>query len=185
MHRIFYATFDAHDRLIDKLVAMCTRLRRPILVLVLAGGLLACCKNENAPANLGEPQPMVPASGSPDSSQQPVKSDSGQSNLDAEGGDGFADFPTPPTAATKASKADLARLRRCCRSFDQLGQAKKSQEGAGLIGLSSVCDDIASALEHGDQPRLNYSDWEMIRPVLDDRSVPASCRTLMLQFEKK
>ena len=165
---------------------MCTQLRYAALFLVVAADLLACCKNNSAVTNSRESSTMVDAGGfSAESAMRFNKDDSARSSLDTDAGDGTRAGPASSVSGTTASKADIARIRNCCRTFEKLGEVRKNQEGVGLIGLSSVCDDIASSIEHGEAPALNYSDWEEIRPVLDDRSVPASCRTVMLKFEKR
>ncbi len=155
-------------------------------ILVMTANHLACSKSNSAVTTVDESQTTVDAGGvAAEGSTQFDRDDAAPSRLDTDAAHGTVAGPAPPTSAARASRADIVRLRSCCRTFEKLGQGKKNQEGVGLVGLSSVCDDIASSLERGEPSSLNYSDWEEIRPVLDDRSVPASCRSIMLKFEKK
>ena len=151
------------------------------VIQLLSVALLACCKSNGATPNLGELQARLDARGSTGESNIALgKNDSAGVNAADEGEDGGSSAAS--SSPTKANNADVAHLKSCCRKFERLGEGSKNQEGVGFVGRSSVCDDIVSAVEHGEPPPLNDSDWETIRPMLDEKSVPSSCRTMMLRF---
>jgi hypothetical protein len=151
------------------------------LVLVVAGCLSSCgCKGDDA--RPGNPPVSTEASaisasasfelGPPDTAPLDAASLHAQGSTDA--------AQSPPIPAV--DKRDLAKLKACCRTFEKMGQATHSDEGAGLVGLAGMCEEFAESLAHGE---ASEPDWATIRLILENFRAPGNCNNVLLKYEKK
>jgi hypothetical protein len=83
------------------------------------------------------------------------------------------------TGPSSFAKDELDILKKCCVLLNQVGQGM-GQEGTQFIGLSSVCDETAIAIEVGvPVPRLEDGDHALFQELLTHKRITPSCKKML------